>query len=127
MSISSQSFYREFSDRILAKAFRKVVENYAQECKVTLNEPRYWEGEWGITHRVNGEVVFGNVRNIVDTGDLRDSQRVFYLSPLSAKISWGTGIDYAAKVFYGQAIVGGGYIPGRNWISETNKNYQTIF
>lgn len=55
-------------------------------------------------------------QDIVDTGRLRASQQLDFLSPGYARFSWNTA--YAAFVLRGYQKRNGQRQPGRNWVAE---------
>lgn len=104
-------FNRENLDRLngaIAESFEATVEAFAEQCQTEIESDKW---EWPrTTHRQNGEVVT-SPRNIVDTGRLRDSQRI-EIEGDSAVVEWAA--DYALKVHEG--IVENGFLkPGRPW------------
>lgn len=93
------------------KIFEHKMKSLDLEFKATFNsEIFYWPR---ITARRNGQVV-GSPRDIVDTGKLRDSQRVT-ISPMLAKFTWGgKSAPYAPWVLLGTKTT----VP-RDWIQAT--------
>lgn len=96
--------------KLLEQRFDRFVHSLAAEYQERVTENRYWDGWDRTTRRRNGEVV-SNPRNIVDTGELRDSLYI-EVEKSRASISWEA--DHAAHVFIGD--VGK---PGRAWTDLT--------
>lgn len=62
-------------DKALEKGFKDSVYAYGAEITKVISRPRFWDG-------------FGDVRDIVDLGQLRASQVIEFNSPLEATISY---------------------------------------
>ncbi|GAA4015557.1 hypothetical protein GCM10022631_29590 [Deinococcus rubellus] len=90
--------------------FAAAVHGYADKANAAF-EDESWQ--WaGTTRRKNGEVA-GSPRNLVDTGELRDSQQEPQITGLTARITWDA--PYAAAVFLGATDRKRAYsLPGRN-------------
>jgi hypothetical protein len=69
------------------------------------------------TRRDNGELA-GTTRNIVDSGEFRDSQSV-QIDAFSAVYTWDA--DHAAYIFYGYTTGSGDKRPPRNWIKASHR------
>ncbi|MBZ9753004.1 hypothetical protein K7W42_19380 [Deinococcus sp. HMF7604] len=78
-------------------AFQRTVREVEQALPAAHEDAVYgWDQQ---TRRRNGEVA-GSPRNVVDTGELRDSQQpARYTSPLNAVIEWTA--DHAAATYLG--------------------------
>jgi hypothetical protein len=61
-------------------------------------------------------------RDIVDTGDLRDSQKIDFVSDGEAVISWD--VDYALKVHEGETTRSGAEFPARRWTQYAQAEYK---
>ncbi len=91
-----------WNDDLLLEKARGVslayVDKLSDEFRSQFSQKNYQWG--GVTRRRNGEVV-GTSRDLVDTGVLRESQRV---SPEAggARISWNPPGGYAARRFRGE-------------------------
>jgi hypothetical protein len=93
----------------IAGAFETTVEAYADQCQAELESEKW---DWPrTTHRQNGEVVT-SPRNVIDTGDLINSQEIEYLDPSTALINYGS--DHALDVHEGK-VENGLLKPGRPW------------
>lgn len=104
-------------DRAIAKGFQKTVETYATENEVAI-ESEIWKWD-GYTLRKNGDLV-GSPRDIVDTGELRDSQQEpVYPTPTTAKIEWTA--EHALGVHEGFDSAGNP-MPARPWTEEAKSN-----
>lgn len=78
-----------------------------------------------ITQRKNGDVA-GLIRDIVDLGNLAESQDLQQVSPGTFAISWGgEKAPYAAVVFYGGVHKSGTPILPRKWIYEAIRGGST--
>lgn len=81
--------------------------------KDAIEQPLY---EWPrTTVRKSGEVV-STPRNIVDTGDLRDSQEHQKVDELNHQFSWN--VPYAIQVHEGAVLKSGTELPARPWTRE---------
>ncbi|MEL7494648.1 MAG: hypothetical protein AAGJ95_11895 [Cyanobacteria bacterium J06554_11] len=78
------------------------------------------------TNRVNGQTV-GSPRDIVDTGEFRDSQSYTAINPLLYRFVWA--IEYALVILYGYTTRAGNTYAARDWIAETLKqvSFEEIF
>jgi hypothetical protein len=103
-------------------AFRATATAFYEANIEAIKTPHYWQGfENSITHRQNGEVVVGAYRNILDLGNLSNSQQMS-ISGNTAAISWdGLGITPVVQVFFGDRT-SDYYIPGRNWVEVALDN-----
>jgi hypothetical protein len=73
----------------LDEAFKDTVFQYTRQATLVISRPRFWEG-------------YNDVRDIVDTGQLRASQRVTFETDSIAHVDWLT--EYAAAVANGATI-----------------------
>jgi len=105
--------------KAVQKAFKDTAQAYNEANQTVFTEPRDWSGNWGVTKRKNGEVVFGSYRNIVDQSNLKDSQTMTFPDQLTAQYEWnGNGETPATVVYFGAVLNNGGVIPGRAWTEE---------
>ena len=95
--------------------FKDAAFQFSNECTKVITENRQWEG-------------FDGVRDIVDTGYLRKSQRLKFENKngeITAELSWNT--DYAAAVHNGATIQypNGGVrrVPARPWTEIAAQNF----
>ena len=112
-------------NRAIKKGFEQTVKNFANQCTEEI-ESEKWQWD-GITHRSNGQVV-GSPRDIVDTGELRDSQAILiegnkasvdYSAEHAVKVHEGSPADnYPARPFMTSAA------QAKNWNKELAKNIQ---
>lgn len=100
------------------EAFKATSEDFDKAMSVVIREPRDWPSGFGTTiRRGSGETVVGSYRNIVDYGNLRDSQ-LMSVEQFKAIYSWdGLGETPAAIVFFGATLNNGTKIPPRDWVS----------
>ena len=109
----------------LEHAFTETVREYADQAREAFDK-----SEWGwnkVTHRRNGDVV-SSPRNIVDSGELRDSQQEPQIVGLTARITWDS--DHAAPVFLGAVYHQRSCtLPARNLPLHTlqNMNFSEVF
>jgi len=85
-------------DALIESSFREVALLYGLECTKVITTPGLFPS---------------SSEDIVDTGQLRASQRVDFPEELEAALSWNT--DYAAYVHEGAALKNGRVIIGRPW------------
>lgn len=110
-------------NRAIQKGFQQTVEDFAAQCTEEI-ESEKWQWD-GITFRSNGQVV-SSPRDIVDTGELRDSQQisvegdkaaVAYTAKHSINAHEGSPADnYPARPFMRSAAM------AKNWNKELAKN-----
>jgi hypothetical protein len=106
-------------DEAITFAFQSTAQEFADKNEEIISNARQWSGDFGVTQRRSGQVVFGGYRNIVDLGNLRDSQNVSFLSPLKAQLTWdGNGNTPAALQYFGWTTRTGKRVPGRPWVRE---------
>jgi hypothetical protein len=103
-------------DRAINKGFRKTVDAYADNCHEAI-EAEIWKWD-GTTLRKNGDFV-GSPRDIVDTGELRDSQQEPVYEGDKALIEWTA--DHAIGVHEGISSTGEP-MPARPWTDEAKNN-----
>lgn len=92
-----ESVYNKLDD-----SFASMIDYYFKALRATINISRYWEG-------------FRNnpFRDIVDSGEFRDSQDREKLGQMSWNIFWLA--EYAIYVRYGGVTPQGIHFPGRNF------------
>jgi len=66
----------------------------------------------------------GGTRDIVDTGQLRDSQQLIYTGPINAQFNWTA--EYAAAVHQGATFKNGRVMRGRPWTEYTMNNFDVL-
>lgn len=100
--------------RVFLSAMDWAEEDFRREIEATKWN---WPNE---TERKNGERV-GSPRDIVDTGQLRDSQRRENVSEETTDFVWtgGDGRAYALEVHDGYTSRGGNRMPARPFTDET--------
>ena len=111
------SHREKFTDR-LKQAFKATANDFNQAMQTVIVEPRNWPSGFGVTHRRgSGETVVGSYRNIVDYGNLRDSQ-LLTVDQFKAIYTWdGLGVTPAAIVYFGATLNNGTKIPPRDWVA----------
>jgi hypothetical protein len=98
------------------KAFKATVNQYAESCQDAIEAP-IWDWD-GYTLRKNGDLV-GSPRDIVDEGELRDSQQEPQYSGDTALIEWTA--EHATNVWTGLDDQGNPR-PARPWTEEAAQN-----
>lgn len=93
--------------RSAEQSFKETVFRFSNELTRVITEPRSWEG-W-------------DLRDIVDTGQLRSSQRVDFQSSTQAEISWNT--EYAVYVHEGYTLRNGVTKQGRPWTKAAQSEF----
>jgi len=101
----------EFAESVIEQNFQAVVELFEQEQLAQIDQQKWgWPNN---THRHNGSIV-GSPRDIVDTGDLRDSLSINRVSPTEVVYSYQC--DHAIIVHEGATLASGTVIPARPWV-----------
>lgn len=81
---------------LVERGVQGAAEEFAEACDAAFDDPVWaWPGT---TRRRNGETA-GTPRNIVDTGELRDSRQPVETAGANARLTWDA--DYAAATFLG--------------------------
>lgn len=88
-------------NKVLSKAFKKTCENLVEKMTEII------EREGGYSPP------FPAGRDIVDTGALKESQSIEYLTPTHARITYD--VDYAMDVHEGCTLNSGKRMAGRPW------------
>ena len=108
-------------DDIINDAFATLCDEFSQEQIGQLESVKWgWDG---ITHRKSGQVV-GSPRDIVDTGELRDSLSLGMESPTECVYSYDA--PHAAIVHEGAKLNNGKDIPARPWIESAISEYDLV-
>ena len=101
----------EVAENLIQANFQAVVELFEQEQISQIEEQKWgWPND---THRRNGSIV-GSPRDIVDTGELRDSLKVEHISFSETLYSYQC--DHAIIVHEGATLASGTVIPARPWV-----------
>lgn len=104
-----QQSLEKVKDSIRLQAEANIKDNF--------NRVQDWDNNFGTTKRRNGEVVIGNVRNTVDTGELRDSLSLYWDgNSLHATLD----TRYDKYVLYGYVTRSGKLIEGRPILDLTD-------
>ncbi len=113
-------------DQLIEESFQELTQGFDFQLKEEI-EAEKWEWS-GITNRRVGTgrtgKVAGSPRDIVDTGDLRDSQSIDYISPIYALYQWD--IDHAVVVHQGAVLSNGGIIIARPWTITAQQEYDLL-
>ena len=83
----------------LQSKFDAIVDGYRDELISVVENPQYWGEGFGRTIRSDGSVVVGGYRNIVDTGELRDSMDDYRSDDFEHTFEWSA--DHAVIVHEG--------------------------
>lgn len=103
----------DLEDRILSgiDAVSNTIDDAIHEV---IETPSQWDEGFGVTRRKNGEIVVGSYRNIVDLGNLDQSQE---MTRDGLKTTWewdGLGETPAVLVYTGYTTKNG-RVPGRQF------------
>lgn len=114
-------------DSLIHEAFKDVVNRFNEINKVIITEPRQWPPGFGVTQRRSGEVVSGSFRNIVDLGNLLNSQKLTF-NNRSARLEWdGNNVTPVVKQYTGWQTESGKYIPGRPWVEIAIQEHKELY
>ena len=95
------------------KAFDRYARRLNDQFLAEFTAPKW---SWpGFTRRKNGSTA-GPARNIIDTGELINSQKFAITGETTATYSWQT--HYASMVLSGFKTTSGTSYPGRNWVKS---------
>jgi len=97
----------QFFARRVKLAFLKAGEELGAKYRETIEDPNAFPEFPG--------------QDIVDRGDLRDSQKMTIIGDSQIQFSWD--VLYAIYVLNGYTLRNGKVQPGRNWISQTHKSF----
>jgi hypothetical protein len=120
--------HQQLRERIV-KGMDSVSDAYQSAMLQTISEPYQWPDGFGVTHRRNGEVVVGSNRNIVDLGNLKNSQTMFRQG-LKTTYEWsGMGETPPVIVHEGATLANGTQIPPRRWteVAVDKVDWQGLF
>ncbi|GAA5513644.1 hypothetical protein Dcar01_02388 [Deinococcus carri] len=97
-------------DDLFEQGLTGVAQEFAQACDDAFEDPLWaWPNT---TRRANGETV-GSPRNLVDTGELRDSRQDPEVAGNTARLTWE--VDHAAATFLGAVFTDrSASLPARN-------------
>lgn len=102
-------------EKAINRAFDKLCDYFEQELTRQIEEEKW---EWpNKTLRESGELA-GTIRNIIDSGDLRDSLKTYILSPTHRNFVYNS--EYADLVHNGGVVetqAGKKDYPARSWIT----------
>jgi hypothetical protein len=87
-------------DAAAVAAFKETAFLLGREFSRVITEPRYWQAT-------------GDVRDIVDRGQLRSSQQLTFTQPLEAVYSWP--VEHAIYQHEGYELRNGERVEGRPW------------
>jgi hypothetical protein len=103
---------------VIEESFQELISEFAQEQVKQIEAVEWpWPRE---TVRSTGEVA-NSPRNIIDTGALRDSLNIEWVSPTEAIYHWD--VDYAIYVHQGAVLSNGTELPARPWIFAAMGEY----
>jgi len=106
------------------KLIEKAAQEYLETATRVIEEDLAWAGfEGRVTFRKSGEVATFP-RNIVDTGNLRDSSATDRKAWDRVDVSWdGNGETPPVEVHEGRRTKRG-YIPGRPWTDVARQRFE---
>ena len=107
--------------RIVGKALHEALKDTAKKLDAEFQD-QITTSKWNWpndTLRKNKQFIPKGNRDIVDMGDLRDSQTHRQVNQFA--IEWTWNVDYSAIVHNGAALKGGGEYPAREWTKEAEK------
>lgn len=107
--------------RIVGKALHEALKDTAKKLDAEFQD-QITTSKWdwpNDTLRKNKQFIPKGNRDIVDMGDLRDSQSHRQVNQFA--IEWTWNVDYSAIVHNGAALKGGGEYPAREWTKEAEK------
>ena len=113
--------HQRLRERISA-GIDSVSDAYQSAMVETISEPYQWPIGFGTTYRRSGEVVTGSYRNIVDLGNLKNSQS---MTRQGYKTIWewnGLGETPPVIVHEGATLSNGKTIPPRRWTEVAKDN-----
>ncbi len=96
------------------KALEQIGAEIGQESRRVMIQPQHWSGfEGRLTRRKNKTIAYGSFRNIVDTGNLMNSQKVtVYQDNNETRVTVSYDSEYYDYVRYGTRLV-----PARDWVT----------
>ena len=117
----------EFLRKRTSQILGEIGEDLAPEFRAQFQERVYsWKGSNQFTRRKVGKYqgpLVSEPRDIVDTGDLQESQQWAVTSPTTLTFAWGGGfVTYAGAVFFGTPYAGANG-PGRDWVTPVTSRY----
>lgn len=120
------SYRQDIIDKFKA-AYRACEAGYDAATRQVIEEARDWPEGFGTTYRRNGQVVTGSYRDIVDLGELRDSQNYQRTEEYRTKYSWSA--EHALYVHEGYTTKSGKQVPSRRWteVAAEEKNLPQVF
>jgi hypothetical protein len=124
MTIKHFNRFEQKLKELAIASFQDTVKELKEPLEESITSTIWeWPRE---TKRQSGEIVF-TPRNIVDTGQLKDSQQLFFESWTYAIWRWDT--EYALYVHEGYTTQSGTDMPARQWVTNTldNINIKAIF
>jgi hypothetical protein len=110
-------------DKILEEGLEVLADEFGQQ---QIEEIKFEKWSWdNITYRKEGKgrtgKIAGSPRDIVDTGELRDSLSINRVS--SEEYLYTYDADHAILVHEGERVSNGSYIPPRPWITSAAEEY----
>lgn len=99
------------AEQLIERAFVQVADQFQAEQLAQLEAEKWaWPRE---TKRKSGQTV-GSPRDIIDTGELKNSLSLYYLTPTSVEYQYAS--DHAMLVHQGATLSTGTVIPARPWV-----------
>lgn len=98
----------------LQQAWGDYLDLLARQFQVEITTKQFdWPNP--VQRGAKGQFTVSPPLNIVDTGQFRNSQRRYDLSPYRALFVWQT--EYSAAILYGYRTISGRRMPPRDWIT----------
>jgi hypothetical protein len=89
----------------ISQAFEKACKKFGEEHQSAISSKSY---SWGRSTKRKNRSIVGSPRDIVDTGELKNSYAFIRTSSTRFELRWNA--KHASTVFYGKANY-----PSRNW------------
>ena len=110
-------------DELIEEAFQELVHDFDEQLRSEITSEKW---DWDrITHRRVGAgktgKIAGSPRDIVDTGELRDSQGIVEISATEVTYNWDS--DHAMIAHQGARLSNGGYIRPRKFTETAQEEY----
>lgn len=90
-------------ERALIESVKSFTQRYFELATAIIENERFWK-DWETSNPY---------RDIVDTGDLKNSGRIIQNSETGFTVAWFT--DYVTFVYFGYYLLDGRRIPPRKW------------
>lgn len=113
-------------DKSIERAFKRLVNEFDEQLRSEIADEK-WEWDKTTIRKVGrgktGKYA-GSPRDIVDTGELQDSQYVEEVNPTEVIYHWDS--DHALIVHQGATLANGGIIEGRPFVDTAQEEYPLL-